>query len=77
MEVSTIFKIELGGNYKSFEYIVKNDSIKFVGSNLNGWNDYEIVSLEKEKIVLKHKIDNSFFEWTMVPEPVSEKKKKK
>ncbi|BDS09800.1 hypothetical protein [Aureispira anguillae] len=73
MEVTNVFKMEMGGNDRIFNYHIKNDSIQFVG--LNGWNDYRIVRIEKDEIVLEHSLDNSLFRWTMIPSPKEKKKK--
>lgn len=73
-EVTNVFKMEMGGNDRIFNYNVKNDSIQFVG--LNGWNDYRIVRAEKDEVVLEHDLDNSLFRWTMIPMPKDTSKKK-
>lgn len=73
MEITNVFKMEMGGNDRIFNYNVKSDSIQFIG--LNGWNDYRIVRIEKDEAVLEHNLDNSLFRWTMIPAPKEKKKK--
>ncbi|WMX16962.1 MULTISPECIES: lipocalin family protein [unclassified Aureispira] len=73
-EVINVFKMEMGGNDRIFNYNVKNDSVQFVG--VNGWNDYRIVRVEKDEMVLEHNLDNSIYRWTMIPSPKDKPKKK-
>lgn len=72
MEITNVFKMEMGGNDRIFNYNIASDSIKFVG--LNGWNDYRIVRVEKDEMVLEHNLDDSLYRWTMVPSPKEKKK---
>ncbi len=74
-ETINVFKMEMGGNDRIFNYNVKNDSVQFIG--LNGWNDYRIVRVEKDELVIEQDLDNSLFRWKMVPAPKEKKKKKK
>lgn len=74
-ESINVFKMEIGGNDRIFNYNVKSDSIKFVG--LSGWNDYRIVRTAKDEVVLEHDMDNSLHRWTMIPTPKENEKKKK
>ena len=74
-EVVNVFKMEMGGNDRIFNYNVESDSIKFIG--LNGWNDYRIVRVEKDEIVLEHTLDDSLYRWTMIPAPKEKAPKKK
>ena len=73
-EVVNVFRMEIGGNDRIFNYEVKNDSIQFVG--LKGWNDYRIVRLEKEELVLEQVLDNSLMRWVLVPFYEEEEKKR-
>lgn len=75
MEIINVFKMEMGGNDRIFNYNIKNDSVQFIG--VNGWNDYRIVRIEKDEMVLEHNLDNSIYRWTMIPEPKEKTKKKK
>lgn len=75
MEITNLFRMEMGGNDRVFNYNVKNDSIQFV--SLKDWNDYRIVRVEKDELVLEHNLDNSLFRWTMVPATEPKDKKKK
>jgi hypothetical protein len=75
MEIVNVFKMEMGGNDRIFNYEIKNDSVQFVG--LNGWNDYRIVRVDKDEMVLEHDLDdNSIYRWTMIPTPKEKPKKK-
>jgi len=67
MDVVNVFQMEMGGNDRIFNYDVKKDSIKFLG--LNGWNDYRIIRVEKDEMVLEHNLDESIYRWTMIPAP--------
>lgn len=69
-EVVNVFRMEMGGSNRIFNYEVKNDSIKFIG--LKGWNDYRIVRMEKEEIVLEQVLDNSLMRWVLVPAAIEE-----
>lgn len=73
-EVINVFKKEMGGNDRIFNYEIKNDSIQFVG--LNGWNDYRIVRVEKDEMILEHNLDDSIYRWTMIPSPKEKPKKR-
>jgi hypothetical protein len=73
-EVINVFQKEMGGNDRIFNYEIKNDSIQFIG--LNGWNDYRIVRVEKDEMILEHNLDNSIYRWTMIPSPKEKTKKK-
>jgi hypothetical protein len=74
-EIVNVFKMDMGGNDRIFNYHVNNDSIQFVG--LNGWNDYRIVRVEKDEMVLEHDLDdNSIYRWTMIPSPKEKPRKK-
>ncbi|CAA6829436.1 MAG: Unknown protein [uncultured Aureispira sp.] len=64
-EVVNVFQMEMGGNDRIFNYEIKKDSIQFVG--LNGWNDYRIIRVEKDEMVLEHNLDDSIYRWTMIP----------
>jgi len=74
-EITNVFKMEMGGNDRIFNYNVKSDSVQFVG--LKGFNDYRIVRIEKDEMVLEHDLDDSLFRWTMIPAPKEKKKKQK
>lgn len=78
-ETSNVFKMEMGGNDRTFNYVVKNDSIQF--DRVKGWNDYRIVRCEKDELVIEQDLDGSLFRWTMIPapkeKPVKDKPKKK
>lgn len=73
-ELVNVFKMEMGGNDRIFNYEIKNDSIQFLG--LNGWNDYRIVRVEKDEMILEHNLDNNIYRWTMIPTPKEKTKKK-
>lgn len=73
-EIVNVFKKEMGGNDRIFNYEIKNDSIQFVG--LNGWNDYRIVRVEKDEMILEHSLDDSIYRWTMIPSPKEKPKKR-
>jgi hypothetical protein len=64
-ELINVFKMEMGGNDRIFNYDIKSDSIQFLG--LNGWNDYRIVRVGKDEMILEHDMDNSIYRWTMIP----------
>lgn len=73
-------KLDMAGSNRIFDFVVENDSIKFVG--LGGWNDYEIKRIDKTEVVLIHKLDSKEHRWVMVPnteavKPEKKKKKKK
>lgn len=74
MEVINVFKMEMGGNDRIFNYDIKNDSVQFIG--VNGWNDYRIVRIEKDEMILEHNLDDSIYRWTMIPAPKDKPKKK-
>jgi hypothetical protein len=72
-ESSNVFKLEMGGNDRSFNYTVKSDSVQF--DRVKGWNDYRIVRCEKDELVLEQDLDGSLFRWTMIPAPKEKKEK--
>jgi hypothetical protein len=74
-EITNVFKMEMGGNDRIFNYNVKSDSIQFVG--LKGFNDYRVVRIEKDEMILEHDLDDSLFRWTMIPAPKEKKTKQK
>ena len=74
MEITNVFKMEMGGNDRIFNYHIKNDSIQFVG--LDGFNDFRIIRSEKDEFVIEQVLDKGLFRWTMIPAPKEKKKKK-
>jgi hypothetical protein len=72
LEKTNVFKMEMGGNDRIFNYNVKNDSIQFIG--LDGFNDFKVVRSEKEELVIEQELDDSLFRWTMLPAPKEKKK---
>lgn len=60
-----VFKMEMGGSDRIFNYNIEADSIKFVG--LKGWNDYRIVRVGKDELVIEQILNNSLMRWVMVP----------
>ncbi|MBL4650015.1 MAG: hypothetical protein JKY03_09805 [Aureispira sp.] len=73
-ELVNVFKMEMGGNDRIFNYNIKSDSVQFIG--LNGWNDYRIVRIGKDEMILEHNLDNSIYRWSMIPAPKEKSKKK-
>ena len=73
LETTNVFKMEMGGNDRIFNYNVSNDSIQFVG--LDGFNDFRVVRSEKNELVIEQELDSSIFRWTMLPAPKEKKKK--
>ncbi len=56
--------IKMGDNVRTFEFIVKNDSIQL--KNASGWNDYKIKSVSKTSLTLEQVSDNVIWEWNMI-----------
>ncbi len=73
MEITNVFKMEMGGNDRIFNYHIKNDSIQFVG--LNGFNDFRVIRSEKDELVIEQILNKGLFRWTMIPAPKEKKKK--
>lgn len=63
--IVNVFKMEMGGSDRIFNYEVESDSIKFIG--LKGWNDYRIVRMSKDELVIEQILNNSLMRWVMVP----------
>lgn len=75
---STVYKwkMDMGGQERMFDYHVKGDSIQFIG--VRGWNDFKIISMEKDRLVVENVIDGHLMRWNMISKPkVKEEKKKK
>jgi hypothetical protein len=73
LEVTNVFKMEMGGNDRIFNYHIINDSIKFVG--LNGFNDFKVIRSEKDELVIEQILDKKLWRWTLIPAPKEKKKK--
>ena len=60
-------KIQLldSDDVKIFGYKLESDSLKF--HNTREWNDFKIESLSKEKLILKHKVDDYLWTWILIP----------
>jgi hypothetical protein len=70
------WKMDMGGQERIFDYQVKGDSIQFVG--VKGWNDFKIINMEADRLVVENVIDGHVMRWNMLPRPkVKEEKKKK
>ena len=50
------WKADFGGQERMFDYQVKGDSIQFIG--VKGWNDFKIISMEKDRLVIENVIES-------------------
>ncbi|MCX6182200.1 MAG: hypothetical protein NT150_09760 [Bacteroidetes bacterium] len=58
-------KIEIGAEVRLFECGIVGDSIKLY--NASGWNNYKIISLQKDKAVLEQVSLGTNVQWNLVP----------
>ena len=65
LEMTNVFKIEMSGNDRIFNYNIKNDSIQFM--SVKGFNDYKIISINDTELLLEHVLNKSKFSWVMIP----------
>jgi len=54
----------------------KKKVMEIINIGVNGWNDYRIVRLDKDEMILEHNLDDSIYRWTMIPTPKEKTKKK-
>lgn len=75
--INGLFQATHNDKIHRFDYLIKNDSIQFSFEETKKWTDYEIISLNKKKLLLKQNIENNLFLWTFIPKKVQLKKKKR
>ncbi|MFM7021425.1 MAG: hypothetical protein ACKOXB_00490 [Flavobacteriales bacterium] len=59
------FKVEMGGETRVFECGIVGDSLKLF--NPPGWNNYKIISVQKEKAVLEQISLGTTVQWNLIP----------
>jgi hypothetical protein len=65
--VRHVLWVDMSGGNRNFDFEYKNDSIQFL--NVRGLNDYRIISVDKEFLVLEQVLNQDLYRWKFSPAP--------
>jgi hypothetical protein len=63
--VRHVLWIDMSGGNRNFDFEYKNDSIQFL--NVRGLNDYRVVSVDKELLIMEQVLNQDLYRWKFLP----------